>query len=170
MNIFKNLSTILCLLFLTLTPSLGHADMKAGDEAYSANDFVRAFEEWMKEAEAGNPVAQNNVGFLYRKALGVVVNWEEAARWYRRAAEQGLAAGMTNLGKLLDEGEGVQQDLIESYKWFFLAAERGAPGAAAHLQILRDDFLTAIQVEEAIQRAKKWQPKAETGVSPNEKQ
>lgn len=139
-----------------------YADMQAGNEAYANNNYVLAFEEWLKEAEAGNPLAQNNIGYMYRKARGAPVDWEEAVKWYRRAAEQGLPEAMTNLGYMYDEGKGVAQDLIESYKWFLLAARRDREGAEGHLELLRNEFLTPEAVAEAVKRADEWIPTPET--------
>ena len=162
-----------------LTPLPSEADMQAGDEAYANNNYVLAFEEWLKEAEAGNPLAQNNIGYnilitassngdsytvkkllkcenidvMYRKARGAPIDWTEAVKWYRRAAEQGLPEAMTNLGYMYDEGKGVAQDLIESYKWFLLAARRDREGAEGHLELLRKEFLTPEAVTEAVKRA-----------------
>ena len=156
---------MLCLLMLALSTTGGQADMKAGHEAYAENDYVRAFDEWLKEAKAGNPIAQNNIGYMYRKARGAPISWEEAAYWYSRAAEQGMPEAMTNLGKMLDEGEGVKQDFVESYKWFLLASRRGLEAAEGHLKILRNEFMSAEAVAEAIKRADNWSPKTETNAS-----
>ena len=145
-----------------LTPLPSEADMQAGNEAYANNNYVLAFEEWLKEAEAGNPLAQNNIGYMYRKARGAPIDWKEAVKWYRRAAEQGLPEAMTNLGYMYDEGKGVAQDLIESYKWFLLAARRDREGAEGHLELLRKEFLTPEAVAEAVKRADKWIPTPET--------
>lgn len=124
------------------------ADFMAGNRAYARRDYATAFSEWRPLALKGDPVAQSNIGFMYRKGRGVPRDEAEAVKWYRRAAEQGLPEAMTNLGFMYDEGRGIAQDFVESYKWFKVAAERGRPGADGHLRVLKS-FMTAEQVAEA---------------------
>ncbi len=157
-NRFGILSSIIGILVIS---SPVYADMQAGNEAYANGNYGLAFEEWLKEAEAGNPLAQNNIGYMYRKARGAPIDWVEAVKWYRRAAEQGLPEAMTNLGYMYDEGKGTAQDLIESYKWFLLAARRDREGAEGHLEVLRNEFLTPEAVAEAVKRADAWSPTPE---------
>jgi hypothetical protein len=143
--------------------NLAFADFDAGNRAYAERDYATAFKEWLPLAKAGDPVAQNNIGFMYRKGRGVPLDEKAAVKWYRRAAEQGFADAMTNLGYMYDEGRGVEQDLVESYKWFLLAAERGREGAEGHLKVLRDEFMTPEQVAEAKHRAAAWKPAPNSG-------
>ncbi len=137
------------------------ADMKAGDDAYARRDYEAAFKAWLPQAEAGDPVAQNNIGFMYRKGRGVKPSETEAAMWYRKAANQGSPEAMTNLGFMYDEGRGVGRDYVESYKWFLLAAERGRRGAEGHLKLLREEFVTPEQIAEAEKRAAEWRQSKE---------
>ena len=51
-------------------------------------------------AESGDATAQLNVGSMYYLGVGVTQNFEEAARWYRKAADQGLATAEVALGGL----------------------------------------------------------------------
>ncbi len=136
------------------------ADFDAGRRAYAIGDYDTAFKEWLPLAEAGDPMAQNNIGYMYRKGFGVRLDEAAAAEWYRRAAEQGLVAAMTNLGYMYDEGRGVVRDYVQSYNWFLLAVENGDEDAAVHLKILEDDFLTLEQVAEAKRLAAEWRPRA----------
>lgn len=143
--------------------SVAFADFEAGNRAYADRDYDTAFKEWLPLAEAGDPIAQSNIGFMYRKGRGIPLDEKEAVKWYRRAAEQGFPEAMTNLGYMYDEGRGVEQDLVESYKWFLLAAERGREGADGHLEVLKNDYMTAEQIAEAERRAAAWTPTPEHG-------
>jgi TPR repeat protein len=136
------------------------ADFDAGRRAYANGDYSTAFKEWLPLAEAGDPMAQNNIGYMYRKGFGVRLDEAEAAEWYRRAAEQGILDAMTNLGFMYDEGRGVERDYVESYKWFLLAVENGYEDAAGHLKVLEEDFMTPEQVAEAKRLAAEWTLKA----------
>ncbi len=93
--------------------------------AFEKGDFSRALDLWRQLAELGEPAAQNNLGFMYEKGLGVRANPFVAADWYRRAAQQGDADAQVNLGVLYVTGDGVPQDLVEAHKWFDKAAAAG---------------------------------------------
>jgi len=45
-------------------------------------------------------------------------DYEEAAKWFRKAAEQGLDAAQWSLGVLYENGEGVPKDYQEAAKWY----------------------------------------------------
>ncbi len=141
--------------------SAAWADLEAGNKAYAERNYDAAFKAWYPLAEAGDPVAQNNIGFMYRKGRGVHLDESQAIEWYRRSAEQGFADAMTNLGYMYDEGRTVEQDFVESYKWFLLAAERGREGAEGHLEFLEAEYMTPDQVAEAKALAAAWEPKPE---------
>lgn len=164
MTNFKAIARCLALVMsfavaLGVSPAI--ADFEAGNQAYAKRDYDTAFKAWLPLAEAGDPAAQNNIGFMYRKGRGVTPDDSIAISWYRRSAAQGFADAMTNLGYMYDESRGTTQDLVESYKWFLLAHERGRVGAEGHLEILEENYLTPEQVEEAKARAAVWTPTPE---------
>jgi len=145
-----------------LSVSVAWADFEAGNQAYAKRSYDVAFKEWFPLAEAGDPAAQNNIGFMYRKGRGVPPDEVEAIKWYRRAADQGFADAMTNLGYMYDEGRTVEQDFVESYKWFLLASERGREGADDHLKFLEEEYMTPEQVEQAKALAADWEATPES--------
>ena len=57
------------------------------------------------QAEAGDAMAQLNLGAAYDNGIGVEQSLELALHWYQRAAEQGLAEAQYNLAHLLVESE-----------------------------------------------------------------
>ena len=69
--------------------------------------------------------AQSNLGILYRDGEGVPQDFEEAARWSRKAAAQGDADAQNNLGVMYWVGEGVPMDIEEAARWFRKAANQG---------------------------------------------
>jgi hypothetical protein len=83
------------------------------------------FQQCLEQAEQGNSIAQNNLGYMYDLGQGVTQNLTEAAKWYRKSAEQGNASGQVNLGNMYAEGSGVPQDYSEAAKWLMKAAEQG---------------------------------------------
>lgn len=71
-----------------------------GVAAYQRGDYSTAFRLWQPLAESGDPRAENNLGLLYEKGLGVAADYETAVDWYRRAAAQGHTGAQNNLNDL----------------------------------------------------------------------
>jgi TPR repeat protein len=59
------------------------------------------------------------------RGIGVCVNLELAAEYYRRAADQGHTDGANNLGFCLEHGPGVAQDIRSAADYYKRAANRG---------------------------------------------
>ena len=92
-----------------------------------------------KDAESGDAEAQNNLGVMYYKGLGVPEDYAEAVKWYRLAADQGYADAQCNLGVMYDNGQGVPQDYAEAVKWTRLAADQGDAEAQFNLGVMYHD-------------------------------
>ena len=105
--------------------------------AYAGDCFKdRDVADCRVKAEQGNVGAQFNLGLMYRRGLGVVQDYKEAAKWTRLAAEQGAAIAQYNLGTMYQEGLGVAQDYKEAAKWTRLAAEQGDADAQYNLGVM----------------------------------
>jgi hypothetical protein len=109
------------------------ADTDKGFEAYEAENYLLAYEEFQKSAEKGDPVAQYMIGGLLYSGDGVAENKTEAARWFRLSAEQRDSDAQYLLGIMYDDGEGVNQDKGEAAKWYRMASEQGNLNAKSHL-------------------------------------
>ncbi len=82
-----------------------------GITAFRQGDLQTARDIWQPLAEAGDPVAQFNLGKLYEYGGDTVrQDYAEAARWYREAADQGIAEAQNNLGLMYAQGLGVPRD------------------------------------------------------------
>lgn len=57
-----------------------------GVAPYRRGDYATALRVWQPLAERGDPRAENNLGVLYEKGLGVSADIKRAADWYRSAA------------------------------------------------------------------------------------
>jgi TPR repeat protein len=112
------------------------ADMKVGVAHYERGDFEAALLAWLPLAEAGEAGAQFNIGVMYTRGQGVVVDHGEAIRWYRRAAEGGFVPALFTLGLVYQSGRGVPQDKAEAARWFRRAADAGSPDAQFSLAAL----------------------------------
>ena len=76
------------------------------------------------------------MGNSYYYGQGVSQDYNEAAKWYRKAAEQGYEKAQYNLGNSYYYGRGVSQDYNEAAKWYRKAAEQGDADAIRLLQLL----------------------------------
>ncbi len=111
--------------WLAVSGVSARADFADGLAAFDAGDYARAFSEWHRLAQAGEPEAQAALAGLYLRGQGTAADVAEARRWYRRAAEQGHALAQLNLGDLLSRGLGAPRDLVGAYVWLSLAADQG---------------------------------------------
>ena len=84
--------------------------------------------EVVQKALKGDATSQFLVGLGY-EMTGEVVNFEEAAKWFRKAADQGDANAQDVLGATYAEGLGVAQDHAEAVKWYRKAADQGVASA-----------------------------------------
>jgi len=90
----------------------------------------------MEAANGTNATAlamQDDLGWRYQNGLGVVQDYAEAVKWYRKAAEQGNVMGQVHLGWMYEMGLGVEKDCAEAIKWYRKAAEQGNPWGQMHL-------------------------------------
>ena len=79
--------------------------------------YTTALKLFRELADSGQKEAQNSLGVMYAKGLGVAQDFAEAAKWYRLAANQGNAVAQYNLGSVYLDGRGVARDYAEAVKW-----------------------------------------------------
>ena len=85
---------------------------------YDRASYSTALAIWMPMAQSGDPKAQNLVGEIYEKGLGVQPDYALAAEWYLKAAEQNYSAAQTNLGQLYERGLGVEYSKEKALAWY----------------------------------------------------
>ena len=78
-----------------------------------------------RKANAGDPVAQQELGVRYLLGRGVEADSTKAAYWFFKAAEQNMISSRFNLGILLYHGWGISWNPFESYRAFLISAEAG---------------------------------------------
>ena len=94
-------------------------EIRGGEYAsYDRANYETALRVWMPDAERGDARAQNYVGEIYERGLGVDPDFGKAATWYRKAAEQDFAPAQINLGQLLERGLGVPKDVAAAFEWY----------------------------------------------------
>ncbi len=82
------------------------------------------FQPIKTQAEAGNPEAQHELGWMYENGEGVEQNCVEAACWYQKAAEEGFAQAQVKLGWIYRNGRGIERDLSKSEHWYRRGAQQ----------------------------------------------
>ena len=100
----------------------------------------KSVEEWkrklVREAEAGHPAAQFQLGRIYRKGDGVEKDPDRAEEWFHKAlpglkqeAEAGDMDAAFYLYDCFHQGLGVEKDDAEALRWLQRAAAGGKPEA-----------------------------------------
>jgi uncharacterized protein len=116
-------------------------------------DLTQSLYWYRKVAEAGEPLAQVELGYFYHVGIGVQRNDAEAARWYQRAAASGSAHGKINLASLYLRGEGVRQSAEVAVSLLRSAARGGDGTAEADLGVMS---YTGVGMKADARAAEKW--------------
>jgi len=130
--------------------------------AYDRSNYQTALKVWLPSAQAGEKVAQTNVGEIYEKGRGAAPDYANAALWYQKAAAQGYPRALINLGFLYEQGLGVEKDQANALKLYRKAAGiegsinlDGAPATASkeELDSLRKELERTRQELEKARRS-----------------
>lgn len=105
-----------------------HGDEDAG----ISQDFEKARELFLAEAEDDNPLALYDLGRMSADGLGGAVDADEAYRWYEKAlmvfhsAEEEKPWKYTEyrIGKMVAAGLGTEQDYLQAADWLTLSANK----------------------------------------------
>jgi TPR repeat protein len=89
-----------------------------GVAALARGHYATAMRAWLAQAQAGNALAQSNMGYMYEHGLGVSQSYPDAMAWYRKAANQNLAQAQYNIGNLYYYGYGVERNAREAVRWY----------------------------------------------------
>ena len=116
-------------LLLAGLSSFSVAEVDRGVDAYEQGKHSVALRYWMPLARNGNALAENNLGVMYERGLGVTQDFQKARSWFEKAANQGLAEAKVNLGLLYFDGSGIPQDYEKAFSLFSSAAREQIPEA-----------------------------------------
>ena len=108
-------------------------DFNAAMQAYNTGNYGEAYKQLLPLAKAGNDVAQNNLGNLYARGLGVKQNYQQAILWYKKSIEQGSTDALTNLAVMYQSGLGVEKDVKKAIKMYETAIKDNNPAAFNNL-------------------------------------
>ncbi len=96
-------------------------------------DYGTAFRLMQRMALVGHPDAQNNLGVLYFRGLGIPKDVDAALVWWHRAADSNSAAAQQNLGNAYMDGIHGEPDVASGLRWLRAAAAQGEPTALHRL-------------------------------------
>jgi len=94
-----------------------------------------------QEANAGDPLAQHELGLRYLMGEGIPADTSQAVYWIKKAAEQNLTSAKYNYAILLINGIGVEWNPFTAFKYFRSAADDGMVQAEFVMGILYTDNL-----------------------------
>lgn len=106
-----------------------------------------AYQIWQKfrltqEANAGDPLAQHELGLRFLLGEGVPADTAQAVYWIKKAADQNLTSAKYNYAILLINGIGVGWDPFTAFQLFLSAAKDGMIQSQYIVGILYTDNLT----------------------------
>lgn len=96
----------------------------------------------LKEANAGNPLAEHELGIRYLTGRGFPADTAKSFLWIKKAADKKLPPANYNLALLLNNGWGTEWNPYEAYKRFDAAASDSMPEALFALGLLHTNNLT----------------------------
>ncbi|NOQ62974.1 MAG: sel1 repeat family protein [Methyloprofundus sp.] len=100
----------------------------------SCNSFADVLTTTKQQAEAGNALAEAQLGAMYQLGRnGVERNPKLSAKWMLKAAEQGLVEAQVFMAALYDRGLGVSNNVRTATAWYEKAAAQGHGTALAIL-------------------------------------
>lgn len=111
----------------------GGPDSPTRDSATRDSAASNPAKLYRREAQAGDPAAQYNLGILYAQGTGVPRDYTTAAAWFRKAAQGGIREAQFNLGVLYADGLGVAKAPAAAAQWYLQAALRNDPAAEFNL-------------------------------------
>jgi len=116
-------------------------------------DYPAAFKLFLDVARTGDAAAQESVGYMLERGLGVETNPAEALVWYAKSAKQGNPAAQLNLGTLYLEGRGTALNYKEALHWFELSAKQGNARSQNNIGYLYEN---GYGVEQSYEKARKY--------------
>jgi uncharacterized protein len=85
-------------------------------------NYQQAFEIFSKGSQDNDPTANNELGVMYEKGLGVKYNLSRAINYYTLAANAGLSSAQYNLARLQEN-----KDAQRSFYWYQKSAKSYLP-------------------------------------------
>jgi TPR repeat protein len=129
--------TVLLAAFSFVAVPARAADFETAYAYFKQNQWLPAFLDFQILAVEGDSRAQAYIGMMYRRGLGISLDYAEAERWLRASAEQGDPTGNHRLGWMYARGEiAGERAFTEAVKYWKAAAEKGHHQAQMDLGVM----------------------------------
>lgn len=122
---------VITLIFLTAVPTAYAAKPKdqapellPAQQALSKGDYARAYAGFSRYAKH-NPLAQFNLGLIYKHGWGRHADPLQACHWFEQAAQHHVPAAQQFYGDCLVQGIGHAVDYAAAIDWYQKAADGG---------------------------------------------
>jgi len=92
---------------------------------YNSGDHAGAAALVRQSAEAGNPTATYEMGYMLENGDGLQKDPAQAAQWYMKSAAMGDAAGEAAVGQLYETGNQVEENWDTAAQWYVKSAQQG---------------------------------------------
>jgi TPR repeat protein len=125
----RNARIVLAAVSLLFVTAAWGDDFQQGLDAYNSADYETALAKWQMPAESGDANSQFGLGQMYGNGFGVMMDDDQALKWYGLASEQGHAQAQCNLAVMYQNGWGIEQSDSEAARLFTSAAEQGVTEA-----------------------------------------
>ncbi|PJG85045.1 tetratricopeptide repeat protein [Conservatibacter flavescens] len=99
-------------------------------------DYAKARHYYELAARKGNPIAQSNLGYMFRDGQGVSKNQALANRYFEAAAAQNSASAQFALGWQHENGNGYRQSYVKAREYYELAAKKNHSMALNNLGVM----------------------------------
>jgi TPR repeat protein len=125
---------------------------------FDKGDFDSAFQWEVKSAEAGDPIAQNFMGYYFSYGINAHLkptapDYARALEWYKKAAAQDFQPSQEELCEMYSRGLGVSPDQETAYFWCSLS---GFGERATKFKRLSADALDHETQQRVEHQVKEW--------------
>lgn len=103
-------------------------------------NYEKAIEYFEKGALQAWPPSQYYLADMYRRGLGVPVEWSEGLRWLLLAAKKKYAPAMLEIAKIHFEGQGVLPDRVRGWSFIDLASRYATPAQGQEVNAMMDKY------------------------------
>jgi len=146
-----------------LKSSGAHAEIQKAKEAILVDDFATALKILEPLAEDGDPVAQLNLGVMYRRGHGVEKDEEKGIYLYKLSAEQEFAGAQHNLAAVLYNDAETATVRSAAVELFMLAAKQGNQPSIEVIEAMFEQGLKAAKSGKYDIALREWAPLADNG-------
>ncbi|MBQ7306959.1 MAG: toll/interleukin-1 receptor domain-containing protein [Clostridia bacterium] len=94
---------------------------------FSSPDYTTAMCWYLRAANNGFAISQNNIGNLYYHGKGYTKDYKKAIEWYQKAADQNSNIAIYNLAYCYFNGNGVSIDYKKAFELFSKSADLNYP-------------------------------------------